>query len=251
MQSIKRTAAAVAVGLIIIAVLTGCTTLKPGQADPRDPYQPFNRSIYKFNTTFDHAILRPVARTYVKATPVPVRQSISNFMTNLDYPVTVVNDFLQGKVHDGFNDMARFLVNSIFGVGGLFDPATRTGLDKNDEDFGLTLGHWGVPTGPYVLLPFLGPSSLRDAPAKLVDEYTSPRAYIADQWTRWSLFLVGKVDARADLLGTDKVIDSAYDPYAFMRNAWLQHRYYEVHGDNPPPEEPPDDGSAAAPDAKQ
>jgi phospholipid-binding lipoprotein MlaA len=231
-------------------LLGGCATLPAGKPDPRDRFESFNRSVYRFNTALDHAVLRPAARGYVAVTPAPVRRSVGNFFSNLAYPTTVVNDFLQAKFHDGMSDTARFLVNSIFGIGGLFDVATPAGLDRHDEDFGQTLGKWGVPSGPYLMLPFLGPSTVRDAPSRLVDEYTTPRAYIRGPYLRWGLFALDKVNLRAQLLPTDAVIDKAFDPYAFVRNAWLQHREFEVRDGDVPPEDLDTDDSAPSPEKK-
>jgi phospholipid-binding lipoprotein MlaA len=233
-----------------MSALTGCVTLPAGhKPDPRDRFERMNRSIYAFNVAFDHAILRPAAVGYVKVTPTPVRRSISNFLSNLAYPRTIINDLLQAKFHDGANDLARLLMNSVIGIGGLFDPASRAGLDRHVEDFGLTFGRWGVQTGPFVMLPFLGPSSVRDTIGLIPDEATNPTWYVTNPYASWGLFLIDVIDIRVALFPTDKPIASAYDPYAFVRNAWLQHRDYLVHGDTAPTEElPPDpDDAASAP----
>src|SRR5579862_8360900 len=138
--------------LLITFGVTGCATLPNGvKPDKRDRFERVNRSVYKFNTAIDHAVLRPVARAYVKYLPQPVRTSISNFTTNLAYPTTVANDIFQGKVADGVTDSARIIVNTTIGIGGLFDPASRMGLDRHTQDFGITLGKWGVPSGPYLM----------------------------------------------------------------------------------------------------
>jgi phospholipid-binding lipoprotein MlaA len=228
--------------------LGGCAAL-PGKRDPSDRFERFNRSVYAFNRAVDHAVLRPVARTYVKITPDPVRRSISNFITNLDYPVTIVNDLLQGKVHDGVSDVGRLGVNTVVGIGGIFDPASHWGLDKHDEDFGLTLARWGVQSGPYLMLPILGPSTVRDAPARIADRFATPTTYVNITGVELGYSVVKVVNGRASILGTDRMIDSAFDPYAFVRNAWLQRRAYQVHGGNVPeatlPEE--DNGGEAVP----
>jgi phospholipid-binding lipoprotein MlaA len=223
--------------LLLISLLGGCATLPNGNPDPSDRFERFNRSVYKFNTALDHAVLRPVARTYVKITPAPARRSVNNFFSNLRYPITIVNDLLQGKVHDGVSDVGRFGVNTIVGIGGLFDPASGWGLSKHDEDFGQTLGKWGVPPGPYLMLPILGPSTARDAPAKLVDRYMSPEGYITNSDVTIGLFLAGGINSRAQLLDSDAVRESAYDPYAFLRSAWLQRRNYLVHDGKVPPDD--------------
>jgi phospholipid-binding lipoprotein MlaA len=229
---------AIAAALAAALLLGGCATLPPGsEPDPRDRFERANRSVYAFNRALDHAVLRPVARAYVKVTPQPVRRCVANFLSNIDYPITIVNDALQGKVHDSLSDIGRFGINTVVGVGGLFDPASHWGFEKHDEDFGQTLGKWGVQPGPYLMLPILGPSTVRDAPAKVVDHYSTPRAYLLDTYADLGVSVVGAVDKRAGLLDTDAMIDSAYDPYAFLRNAWLQRREYQVRDGKVPPEE--------------
>jgi phospholipid-binding lipoprotein MlaA len=209
--------------------LGGCATLPPGsKPDPRDRFERANRSVYAFNKAIDHAVLRPVARGYVKITPRPIRRSVTNFFANIDYPITIINDALQGKVRDSLSDVARFGINTVVGVGGLFDPASHWGFEKRDEDFGQTLGKWGVHSGPYLMLPIFGPSTVRDAPAKIIDHFSTPRPYLLNGNADLGLSVVGAVDKRAGLLDTDAMIDNAYDPYAFLRNAWLQRREYQV-----------------------
>ncbi len=236
-----------------MTVLTACVTLPAGhKPDPRDRFERMNRSIYAFNVAFDRAILRPAAVGYVKVTPTPVRRSVSNFLSNLAYPRTIINDGLQAKFRDGANDLARLLMNSVIGIGGLFDPASRAGLDRHVEDFGLTLGRWGVQTGPFVMLPFLGPSSVRDTVGLIPDEAMNPGWYISNPYASWGLFVINAIDIRVALFPTDKPIASAFDPYAFVRNAWLQHRDYLVHGESATPEElppDPDDADSAPPEA--
>ena len=210
--------------------LGGCATLPSGKPDPSDRFERVNRSVYSFNRAIDHTVIRPVARTYVKITPSPVRRSISNFLSNLDYPITIVNDFLQGKIHDGLSDVGRLGVNTIVGIGGLFDPASRWGMEKHDEDFGLTLARWGVHSGPYLMLPVLGPSTVRDAPGRIAERFVTPTSYLNNTGLEVGHFLIKAVDARAGVLNMDQLIDSAYDPYAFVRNAWLQRRDYQIHG---------------------
>ena len=236
--------AALLVFLALSLGLTGCATLPNGKVDPRDRFERFNRSVYKFNNALDHAVLRPAAHAYVKVLPQPVRTSINNFTTNLAYPTTVANDFFQGKVADGVTDAARIIVNTLLGLGGLFDPASHMGLDRHTQDFGLTLGHWGVPSGPYLMLPFLGPSTVRDT-AGLVPDYALTyeivsRNLITNNWVSGGLFVVAQVDRRSQLLDTDKILDSTYDPYAFLRSAYLQRRNYLLHGDENPEEMFPD-----------
>jgi len=248
----RRRLRALACGLGLALCLAGCATLPKGeQPDPRDRFERLNRSIYSFNTKLDHAVLRPVARGYVKVTPAPVRNSVHNFLDNVSYTRTIINDFLQGKFRDGGSDVARFLVNSVFGVAGLFDPASRVGLDRHHTDFGQTLGIWGVHSGPYLVLPLLGPSTVRDAVGLLPDEYMTATPYIRPSYIPWILSAFQVVDLRAGLLDSDKLLDSSYDPYVLVRSVWLQRRDYLIHGDAAPtPEEQfPDmgDDSGGAP----
>jgi phospholipid-binding lipoprotein MlaA len=225
--------------------VTGCAALpNNGKPAASDRFERFNRSIYKFNTVLDHAVLRPVARAYVKVLPGPVRTSINNFTTNLAYPTTVANDFFQGKVADGVSDAARIVVNTTIGIGGLFDPASHMGLDRHTQDFGLTLGRWGVPSGPFLELPLFGPSTVRDtvglAPDYLLTYEIVSRNLITNNWVSGGLFVVSQIDRRSQLLDSDKILDNTYDPYAFLRNAYLQRRNYLLHGDENPEEMFPD-----------
>ena len=225
----------------LTCTLGGCATLPSGKADPSDRFERVNRSVFSFNRAIDHAVLRPVARTYVKITPAPVRSSISNFFTNLDYPITIVNDILQGKFHDGLSDVGRFGVNTVVGIGGLFDPASHWGLEKHNEDFGLTLARWGLHSGPYLMLPILGPSTVRDAPARVADRFVSPTSYFNNTGIEVGSFVLKGVSARAGVLNMDPIVDSAYDPYAFVRNAWLQRREYQAHSGKMPETMSPED----------
>jgi phospholipid-binding lipoprotein MlaA len=216
-------------GVIVVLSLSACVTLPPNSPrSPQDPWERWNRSVYKFNDVIDRAVAKPVAKTYVKIVPSPVRTGVSNFIANLNTPTVMLNDALQGKLKAAGSDLGRFLLNSTVGIGGLLDPATPAGLDRNDEDFGQTLGKWGVHAGPFVELPILGPSDLRDAPAKLVDNYTNPRAYIRNPWAKWPLWGLYAVDTRAALLSLDQTISHVYDPYAVIRDAYLQRRAYLV-----------------------
>jgi phospholipid-binding lipoprotein MlaA len=208
--------------------LTGCATLPSGKPDPRDPWERMNRSTHAFNDALDRSIARPVAKAYVKVLPRFVRTGISNVFDNLDTLNTVVNDVLQGKMKQAGSDSARFLLNTTFGVGGLYDAASAAGLDQNDEDFGQTFGKWGMKSGPYLVLPFLGPSTTRDTFTRLVDQFTYPVTYLGDESTRYMIRAVDLLDGRASLLDLDAQIDRSYDRYAFIRNAWLQRREFQV-----------------------
>ena len=180
----------------------------------------------------DRAIGKPVAKGYVKVTPRVVRTGISNAFSNLDTVPTIINDALQGKFKQVGHDSARFLLNSTLGLGGLFDPASAAGLEYNDEDLGQTLGKWGVKSGPYLMLPVLGPSSLRDAFSRAADTFMEPVWYLEDDSTRYLIRLVDLLDQRASLLELDAQLERSYDKYAFVRNAWLQRREYQVKDGN-------------------
>lgn len=217
---------------VLVLLVSGCTTVPVGKPDPRDPWEKFNRSMFTFNDTLDRAIAKPVAKGYKKVTPQFVRTGVSNAITNLDTVSTIVNGLLQGKVRQAGRDSARFLLNSTLGLGGLFDPASAAGLELNEEDFGQTLGKWGVQSGPYLMLPFFGPSTVRDAIARLPDQYTYPVNYLEDDSTRLIIRGVDFIDLRAGLLDLDAQIERSYDKYAFIRNAWLQRREFQVRDGN-------------------
>jgi phospholipid-binding lipoprotein MlaA len=213
-----------------LLLLLGCAALPPGKRNARDPWQRMNRATYRFNDAFDRAIAKPVARGYRKVTPHFVQTGVSNFLDNLEYPVVMVNDLLQGQFRPFLSDTGRLLLNTTLGIGGLLDPATTAGLDKNDRDFGQTLGKWGAKTGPYLVIPFLGPSDVRDAIGRVGDEFSNPRHYIRNTWVDYGLAGLRAIDTRAHLLDFESALESAYDPYAFVRNVYLQHRDFKVNG---------------------
>lgn len=239
-------------GLLVIALLaTGCATA-PGRTRTDDPWVNANRGVYKFNDTLDRAALKPVAKGYMKITPRWFRSGVGNFFANISYPVTAVNQFLQGKLGLGVRDTGRFLVNSTLGIGGLLDVATRMGLEANDEDFGQTLAVWGMGSGPFLNLPLFGPSSLRDAPSRVVDYFLAPLTYIEQPWeSQWGLRALDMVHSRADLLSLEPTLQRTYDPYAFTRDSWIQRREFQIYDGNPPPEtleeEPLEDEAAGEP----
>jgi phospholipid-binding lipoprotein MlaA len=209
--------------------LGACAALPPGQQrDPRDRFERMNRAVYRMNDSLDRSIGRPVAKAYVKITPLPVRQGISNFFDNLAYPTTIVNDLLQAKPTPFLRDTARLLVNTTIGIGGLFDPASKMGLNENNEDLGQTLGRWGVRPGPYIVIPVIGPSTVRDTFGLVGDQFTDGRTYIKDPWLHYGLTGLELVQWRAGLLDADSVLDQSFDPYSYVRNAYLQHREYQV-----------------------
>ena len=238
MRNRSRLAALQGCALIALALLGGCASTGATKAKhPRDPYEGFNRGIYRFNDVVDRATLKPVAKGYKKVTPEWLRRSVGNFFSNLQYPATIVNQLLQGKPGAAARDTGRLLTNTLLGFGGLLDPASRVGLDKNDEDLGQTLGVWGVPSGPYIMLPFLGPTTIRDAPSSFAEFFIDPLTYADVKWeVLWGMRALDIVDVRAQLLTLDPVIARSYDPYAFVRNSWLQRREYQVRDGDVPEE---------------
>jgi len=215
---------------LLALALVGCATVPPSARNPRDPWQRANRGIYKFNDAIDTAVVAPVARTYLRVIPQLVRTGITNFFNNLTSPDTIVNALLQGQLKPFARDTGRFVVNSTIGIGGLFDPASSMGLTLDARDFGQTFGKWGIPSGPYVVLPLLGPSDVRDAIGRVPDEYADPRHYIRNPYWDYGLLLLYDVKARADLLPLTDMAKKTFDPYAFERNAYLQHRDFMVKG---------------------
>jgi phospholipid-binding lipoprotein MlaA len=214
--------------LVAAGLLSACAALPPGERDPRDRFERANRAVYRFNDALDRHIARPLAKGYVKAVPRPVRTGVSNFFHNLTYPTVIVNDLLQVKLKSFASDTTRLVVNCTIGIGGLFDPASQMGLPTGDEDFGQTLGKWGVPPGPYMVLPILGPSTARDTVGYVGDEFTDPTNYVSNFYVALGLTGMNLLDRRVELLATDDVLARAYDPYVFVRNAYLQRRAYQV-----------------------
>ena len=217
-----------ALALLVAGVATGCATgpdRKPG-----DPLEPMNRQIFKFSDAIDRTIAQPVARGYQKVTPQPIRQAISNFFSNLGDLGNAVNNILQLKITDATEDIMRFAMNSTFGIGGLLDFATPAGLPKHHEDFGLTLGHWGVPSGPYLVLPLFGPSSVRDSTSYVVDFRFSVIHYLKPA-VRNPMYIAQFISARSDLLGASDLLQAAaLDKYSFVRDAYTQQRASLLRG---------------------
>ncbi|RQR69715.1 VacJ family lipoprotein [Burkholderia sp. Bp9012] len=204
------------------AVLSGCAT-GPNR-NPNDPLEPMNRAMYKFNDTVDTNIAQPIAKGYQKVTPTPVRTAISNFFSNLGDLGNIANNLLQLRITDATEDLMRVAMNSVFGVGGLIDIATPAGLPKHHQDFGLTMARWGVPSGPYLVLPVFGPSTIRDGVGRAVDVRFNLLNYI-EPAVRNPMYIAQFISARSDLLGaTDLLKQAALDPYSFVRDAYLQQR---------------------------
>jgi phospholipid-binding lipoprotein MlaA len=216
-----------------LVVLAGCAT--GPTADPRDPLEPFNRGMYQFNDAVDRAVLKPVATVYRDVLPSPVRTGVTNFFANLQDAWSIVNNALQLKGEAAGNSFMRFGVNTLLGLGGVLDIATEMQIGRQTEDFGQTLGYWGVGAGPYLVLPLMGPSTVRDTAALPVDAQGNLVSGINDVSTRNSLSALNLLNQRSRLLEASKMLDQvALDPYTFTRDAFLQRRLNDVHDGYPP-----------------
>jgi len=226
--------------LLSLTLFAGCASTN----NPRDPLEPLNRAVYQFNDGLDKVVMKPVATVYREALPDFVRTGVTNFFSNLYDILTALNSLLQGKIADAASDVGRIAVNTTIGIAGLFDVATEIGLEKHKEDFGQTLGRWGIGDGPYLQIPFLGPSSIRDAVGTFVDVKVDPigwiwRDHIATRNSLWGLYFV---NLRAILLDSTKILEeAALDPYEFQRDAYLQRRRNLVYDGNPPTQKEEDE----------
>jgi phospholipid-binding lipoprotein MlaA len=218
---------------LALLTLTGCAT--GPNANPRDPLEPFNRGVYQFNDTVDRAVIKPVATVYRDVLPTPVRTGVTNFFANLQDAWSFVNNSLQLKGEAAGNSLVRFGVNTFLGFGGVLDIATEMQIERHTEDFGQTLGYWGVGAGPYLVLPLMGPSTVRDTAALPVDAQGNLVAGVSDVSTRNSLTTLNLLNQRSRLLDASKILDQvALDPYTFTRDAFLQRRQNDVYDGYPP-----------------
>lgn len=255
-SSLRRVAATTSVALV--AVLSGCATTQNAASDVAetmrsrfakyDPLEPVNRVIYKFNDAVDKAVVKPIAQGYMAVVPTQVRYCVTNVFGNIGDAPTSLNNLLQGKIKEAGSDMCRVAINSTIGIFGCFDVASKWGFEKHNEDFGQTLGRYGVPAGPYIVIPLLGPSTLRDAAALFaVDARIDPVRYINDIPVRNELYGLRLVDRRVQLLDTTNLLETAaLDPYIFIRDAYLARRRSLVFDGNPPPESDEQPGQPAS-----
>jgi phospholipid-binding lipoprotein MlaA len=228
-----RLRAAILCVAVSLFLLGGCAT----SGNPRDPLEGLNRGIYKFNDGVDNLIVMPAAGAYRDLVPDFIRTGVSNFFANINDVLIALNSLLQGKLLNAVSDVGRIAVNTTAGLLGLFDVATELGLEKHNEDFGQTLGYWGIGSGPYLVLPFLGPSSIRDGLGLLVDLKTDPMTYISHSRTRNQFYGAFFVSRRSELLEASKILETAaLDPYEFVRDGYLQRRRNLVYDGNPPDE---------------
>jgi phospholipid-binding lipoprotein MlaA len=218
---------------LAVALLAGCAAAPARE----DPFEPMNRTLYEFHDAVDTAVVKPVVQAYVDVVPQLIRTGVSNVFNNIDDLFSAVNGLLQGKLDKFGDDLGRVLLNTAFGVGGIFDLASMVGIERGNEDFGQTFAAWGAPQGPYLFIPFLGPTTVRDGTGVIVRIALGPVGYIPDVPVRNSLYGVGAVDLRAQALGAGALVDTAaLDRYLFIRNAYLQRRRYLVYDGKPPPE---------------
>jgi len=214
---------------------TGCaSTAAVNEGNVNDPFERANRSVFNFNRAADRVLLRPIASGYRSITPDPVERGVSRFFSNLSSPVVIVSDLLQGKIKRAGMDTGRFLINSTIGLLGFLDPATRMGLEYHEEDIGQAFGRWGIGHGPYLMLPFFGPYTFRDGVGRLVELPIEPIYHIDDNGARNAAVALHYLDRRARLLAGDEALDSAFDPYVFLRDAYLQRREYLLYDGEPP-----------------
>jgi phospholipid-binding lipoprotein MlaA len=220
---------------VVVLTASGCAT--GPNANPRDPLEPLNRATYRFNDTLDRYVAKPVAKGYNAVVPRPARTAVENFFANLGDVIVMVNDFAQLRIADGMNDLGRVAFNSTFGILGTIDIASAAGMPRHDQDFGLTLAHYGMSSGPYLVLPIFGPSTFRDAAGFGVDQFANPLNY-AKPAVRNPLWVTQFVSARARYLNATNLLEeAALDKYLFTRDAWLGQRDAKVRGKE---EAPPD-----------
>lgn len=229
----RRTLRLCAGVVLLTAFVAGCATA-PSR---NDPLEPMNRAMYQVHDAVDTAVVKPVAQAYIDVVPQLIRTGVSNVFNNIDDLVSAVNGLLQGKLDKFGDDLGRVVLNTGFGLGGIFDLASMIGIERGNEDFGQTFGFWGIPQGPYLFVPLFGPSTFRDGAGVAVRFLWGPAQYLHDETLQWSLYGLTYIDLRADALSaSDLVGTAALDRYTFIRNAYLQRRRYLVYDGKPPPE---------------
>jgi len=229
-----------ALGILILLQISGCASSPAAPKNERassDPWEPLNRSIHTFNYNIDRVTLKPLAKGYEAIVPATMRRGINNFSSNLLIPLSIVNNLLQGKIRQATSETGRFLANSIWGVLGFADVGSDLGLEKYREDFGQTLAVWGVPDGPYVVIPILGPRTLRDATMIPLNFAADPLFHLEHDRTRRTIYLVRAVDLRARLFTAESLIEDSFDRYLSIRESYLQNRQFLVYDGDPPEDE--------------
>ena len=243
-----RVSALLGSGLLCV-VLVGCTTIQAARGGPGqrlDPWENWNRKVFNFNEDVDQAVLKPVATAYTEVVPQVIRRGVGNFYNNFSDAWSAINNLLQGKFHAGFEDITRVSTNTLFGLFGVLDVASELGLEHHYEDFGQTMGRYGIGAGAYMVLPILGPSTVRDAVAIPLDRLATPPAFFDGTGTQVGLTLLQIINTRSSLLGATRVIDDiALDKYTFVRDAYLQRRRSLVFDGNEPETPPAPEGAAS------
>lgn len=237
MNAIRHLAQCAPVLLSALALVASAAAL-PARAQVYDPLEPVNRVVFSFNDKVDTYVLRPVAQTYVDVVPQLVRTGVSNVFGNIGDMVSAVNSLLQGKREKLGNDLGRVITNTTFGLGGIFDVAGYAGVEKGNEDFGQTFGYWGVGPGPYLVLPILGPSNIRDTTGLVIQSYVDPVNQVTPDSAKYELWGLRAIDTRAGLLGTEDLVSgAALDKYTFIRSAYSQRRRSLIYDGKPPKDE--------------
>ncbi|HMB58653.1 MAG TPA: VacJ family lipoprotein [Xanthomonadales bacterium] len=220
--------------LLLVVWLSACATQPVTNTNPDDPWEPFNRKVYAFNRGFDKAIFKPVAKGYDAIMPDAPQRGVRNFFRNWQAPLTFVNQLLQGKVDEAFTTVGVFLMNTTLGLGGFFDIGAKAGAPQYKEDFGQTMAVWGWKKSRYLVVPILGPYTVRDLGGRGVVSYWGPTSFVIREYNNYVPLIVDLVSIRAELLPLDKTIEKAPDPYAMVRDAYLQIREYEIYDGDPP-----------------
>ena len=218
--------------IFALILLSGCSYQNELINDPMDPLEDRNRSIYAFNENLDEAIIEPAADGYAYIIPNFLQKGLNNFFDNINYPITIINQVLQGNIEKSLQDTLRFSVKTSIGIFGLFDPASSMGLPEHDEDFGQTLAVWGVKEGPYLMLPFIGPKTLRSLTGDLTDVLFNPLLNIDDTNLKIKTNLINILQDRSDLSGLEEELDNSFDPYQYIKDSYIQNRKYKIHNGN-------------------
>ena len=227
--------------LASVAFVTGCATTA-GPPSAADPFEPSNRVMYEVHQVVDGNVVKPIAQAYVDYTPKPIQQGIRNFFGNIEDLISAVTGLASGQLDLAGHDLGRVIVNTLFGIGGLIDVASEGNIPKGYWDFGLMFGSWGFPQGPYLFIPLLGPSTVRDGTGLVARAYSTPYVYLSDVAVRNSLWGVDLLDSRAEALEAESVVNqAALDRYTFIRRAYLQRRQYLLYGGNVPPDKRDED----------
>ena len=223
--------------LVVAVTLCACASIEVTPKEdrsPDDPWEPLNRRMYGISDAIDRATLKPIARGYKKVLPSVIRRGVTNFSQNLFVPRSIINNFLQGSVEGGFSEFARFMVNSTVGIGGLFDVTGASGLPRYDETFRQTFAVWGIPKGPFVYIPILGPFTVTDVIALPLDLTADPLWHYNNSSVRTKVYALRVINLRSRLLAADKLIEASKDPYITVRESFFQNRLYEIYNGNPP-----------------